>query len=590
MKLWIQGQNKAVTLTQKDFLGQGGEGAVYVKGSVAYKIYTDPKRMLPTGKIQELRAITDPRVIRPEEILVDQAGVPLGYTMKFVKNTNPLCQIFTRAFREREGITHAQMTALVQQMQTAVENIHQAKILLVDLNEMNFLVSKDMKDVFFIDTDSYQTPHYPATAIMESIRDWSVDHHHWSDLSDWFSFAVVSFQMFTGIHPFKGKYGGPKAEYKAKLPTDPADDAFAVTRRRMQGNISVFHPDVGVPAAIYPFSVIPNHYLKWYEGVFTKGLRSCPPDFSGRQTVFIVATPIAPKTSQTLTITLLREVMGTIRAFADSGTDLTVISDEGVWLGAARVPLSMASSPSVMGVSPLGRRTVLGAVIDEKLALENITDRTPVSFDLAVREACSSAGHIYVRTIDQVHEVVLSDMGSTVVATSRPVVNILEHASQLFPGVVVQNMLGAMFVSLLSGGAAHQIRMPELDGYRIVEAVFDKAHATENAANLSGVLMVVGEKKGLYDRLVIRFDEDVSYDIRKVADINPSGLNFVVLDSGTCVCLTENDELELFSCRKGATSVKKLTDPAITGDMTLGKRGGTLLASRGNKVYSLQMR
>jgi len=46
MELFIAGKG-AVRLDQSDFVGQGGEGKVYARGSVAYKVYADPARMIP---------------------------------------------------------------------------------------------------------------------------------------------------------------------------------------------------------------------------------------------------------------------------------------------------------------------------------------------------------------------------------------------------------------------------------------------------------------------------------------------------------------------------------------------------------------
>ena len=96
-------------------------------------------------------------------------------------------------------------------------------------------------------------------------------------------------------------------------------------------------------------------------------------------------------------------------------------------------------------------------------------------------------------------------------------------------------------------------------------------------------------KRGKYSRFVVRVDEGGSHDVRKVEDITPTGLNFVVLDTGVCVCLTEDEKLELFSVRLGTTQTKVVEDPILGGDMRLSKRGGEVLFSRGTKVYSMKL-
>src|SRR5207248_7337064 len=112
--------------------------------------------------------------------------------------------------------------------QEGVRHVHERGILIVDLNEMNFLLDASVEEILFIDVDSYQTPGFPATALMESIRDRHAAR--FSQATDWFSFGIVSFQMFTGIHPYRGKH-----------PTLTGLDA------RMERNVSVLNPEVAVP-------------------------------------------------------------------------------------------------------------------------------------------------------------------------------------------------------------------------------------------------------------------------------------------------------------------------------------------------------
>ena len=582
MKVWVKGSNQAVDLTQKDYLAQGGEGSVYVKGKTAYKIYHDPTKMIPMGKFQELAAIKDPSVIRPQDLLADAKGQVIGYTMRFVDSSYPLCQLFPRSFRDREGVTQGHMLDLVTKIQQGIHNVHQSNVLIVDCNEMNFLVSKDFKDAFFIDADSYQTRSYQATAIMESIRDWSVQGHNWTDLSDWYSFGILSFQMFTGIHPFRGKYHGSEAGFRGKLPSDPDADAFAVTRRRMQSCISVFHPEVGIPGSAYPLTAIPLEYRKWYEELFVKDHRCPPPNKAGMFGVVMVVPQIKAVMGNLVEFIelwdLLDPVTGVWGNALPTGNPIMTTANK-VHLGAALVPVPF-SPVTVVGYSPRANRAVVGSLQGSTLSLYNVTDRVAVPFGLDVSEVTSYDGRIYVRTTDNIHEVVLTDVGSQVIASSQPVANIMTHATHLYSGVAIQSMLGSIFASLfIETGASQQIRIKELDAYRIVDAKFDH-----------GVMMVLAATKaGKYERLVLRFDSDGTYDVRVVPS-SPVGLNFVTLDSGVCVCLNEEEKLELFSNRKGSSSIKTVEDKALSGDMTLAKHGGSVIAFQGNKVFKLKMK
>ena len=105
MKVFVKGRG-ALHLGKKEFVAQGGEGAVYARGDVAYKIYVDPKRMIAPAKITELTAIDDDDVIKPVELLLDAAsGRALGYSMRYVRDADravsPVCALVPRAARSR---------------------------------------------------------------------------------------------------------------------------------------------------------------------------------------------------------------------------------------------------------------------------------------------------------------------------------------------------------------------------------------------------------------------------------------------------------------------------------------------------------
>ncbi|HEU4796864.1 MAG TPA: hypothetical protein VFT02_14610, partial [Pyrinomonadaceae bacterium] len=175
-RYFVQGEGH-VQLGRTEFKAQGGEGAVYVKGQTAYKIYTDPSRCIAQAKIDELSQLAQPNIIRPVHLILDGSNRPVGYTMRAVGKANSLCQLFPKAFRQRNNITPDLALRLVRQLQTGVLHIHSRGILVVDLNEMNFLVSADFAELYFIDVDSYQTPSFPATALMETVRDRHATTH-----------------------------------------------------------------------------------------------------------------------------------------------------------------------------------------------------------------------------------------------------------------------------------------------------------------------------------------------------------------------------------------------------------------------------
>ena len=568
MKVFVKGQGEII-LSKAAFVGGGGEGSVYAKGSTAIKVYTDPRKMIPVGKIQELGKITDPNVIKPQHVVLDKKNNPIGYTMRFLKQTHALCELFPPAFRTRNGISPQNMLDLILSLQERVRNVHAAGILIVDLNEMNFLVDPKFTEVYAIDVDSYQTPHYPATAIMESIRDPQVQGVDFTENSDWFSFAVIAFNLFCGIHPYKGKH--------------PSLKGFPA---RMQAGVSVFNKDVKVPKVVLPFDVIPDIYRQWLKAVLEDGKRMPPPgDLHGA----IVVVPVVRTVAGTNQIDIheIYALTGDVRGLWSSDGSTLVWTDDGLFLGNRRLHGAVSGVAGV-GFTPKQNRPVVAGTSGGMLKLFYPEQRTEIPVTLRADDVMSHGGRIYVRNRDKILEVVLTDVGNNIIASSRTAGTCLEHATRLYHGVAVQNLLGATTVSLFpESGKTHQLHLKELDEYRVMDARYDNA----TGSGKTGVLMVMGVKKGQYDRLVFRFDERFKeYDVRIVEDVTPTGLNFVVLDTGVCICMTEEEKLELVSCRMGSTGMKVVDDPVLGGDMRLHKEGGRVAFPRGNQVMTMGLK
>lgn len=558
MKVTIKG--KDVSLDKGSFVGQGGEGAVYAKGQVAFKIYADPSKMIPVSKIQELSVLTRDNIIRPLDV-IHQRKKPVGYTMRYLKKTHPLCQTFTKSFRTRHGLQHSDVLDLVQKMRETVEFIHSQKILVVDMNEMNFLVSQDFKDVFFIDVDSYQTPHFPATAIMESIRDRHCKGV-FSEGTDWFSFAVVTFQMFVGIHPYKGKHPDVK----------DMDE-------RMLKNISVLDKDVKVPAVCQDFSVIPPAFMDWYKAVLEKGERVAPPRdpvkaFAG---AIVIARVVG---SDNFVITKIKEYDSDIVDYAEVGVQDLVLTSSGT-LYANGPPEAVRWNRLMAVAAPRTGNVVQAWAEGGKVKLRNVTRGLDVPCDINAEDVMAHAGAIYAKNKDKFLHVEIVETAAGPQAIPKLVTNVMENATRIFPGVAMQDMLGSNFAFLFPRpGACYQIRTKELDAYKIVDAKLDR-----------NVLVVVGNANGQYDRFIFRFDDAfASYDCRKADDVAYSGINFVALDTGICVMINENEEVGMFSRRKDSTNFKIIDDPAVDGQMTLYTKGARVLFAKGKSLYQIEVK
>jgi hypothetical protein len=124
------------------------------------------------------------------------------------------------------------------------------------------------------------------------------------------------------------------------------------------------------------------------------------------------------------------------------------------------------------------------------------------------------------------------------------------------------------------------VQCPEFKGYQIIDAKYD-----------NNVLIVIGSRKGKYDKFILKFDEKFStYSLRKVDDISYSGINFAVLENGIVVHINDNEEVEIFSNKKDANTVKVVDSPVISGDMRLFSDGVRVVFSKGKKMYRLKMK
>ena len=559
MKVWVRGGGEIV-LGQNNFVGQGGEGAVYAKGDTAFKIYTDPKRMIAIGKIDELRRLVHPAVMRPKDVLCNQQGDPIGYSMRYVQRAWVLCQLLTRVFRERHHIAPAMMAELVGRLRDGIAAVHDAGALVVDLNEMNFLITPDFKEVFFIDVDSYQTPHYPATALADSVRDWHAQV--FSELSDWFSFAVVSFQMFTGIHPYKGKHPTVRG-----------------LEERMRANLSVLGSEVRVPRSAYPFESIPDPYHDWFRAVLEDGERTPPPSDLASTLRRVTKTVKTVLNKGALDIREVGSFGGPVTGIWATGEHTVIGTADALWLDGHRVA-SQYGCVHAVGFSPRLGRPI--AVIERKgLELFDMVRGCIAPLGLTATAIHGHDGRVYLRSREQIVELVVKEIGDRVIAGSRVAAAILEHATQTFDGVAIQNLLGSTYASLfVARGSTQQCRIPELDDCQIVDAKLD-----------GNVLMAICHRDNRYDRFIFRFDSAwVTYDVRVARDVPLTGLNFVTLDTGVCVCLDEDERLELFSAQPGSQKMKVVEDEMLGGDMRLAKRGGQVLYAQEDKVYSMRMR
>lgn len=556
---------KKVELLSKEFVSKGGEGSIYHKDDLAYKIYDDLTKMIPEGKIKELDVLDKPNIVRPLDIIFSSSKSIIGFTMDWLGDeTHPLCKLFTNSFRDANGVTIDQTTELVENIKDTILFIHQNKCLMVDGNEFNYLVGKDFITPYFIDVNSYQTPSFHATAIMPSIRDWSAKA--FTTLSDWFSFAIVSFQLFVGIHPFKGNH-----------PKYSRNDF----EKRVIDNVSVFHKDVSLPPTVRDFNLIPSSYKDWYYKLFEKGERTDPPTLPGKsQVIQIVASVV--QSSNNFEITLIKE-------FPDELLFYGVIFGIPVAKTTKELYISKTNYTTSLGAELIftlpGLVPILVKIEKDKLKYHALkTVKFSRDLDLECTEKMIIDNTLYLKNKEKLIEVDFTEMNGNIIPSIKTVWTIEPNSSKLFSNIIVQSVLGKTYVAIPipnpAGKSSFIIKgIPELDTYRIVDAKYNK-----------NVAMFIGYKNGDYFKVTLIFNDDFSKYKVKVVPTDYVPLNFIVLDNGVVVSINDDSSIEIFTNNIDKNDIKKIKDPEINTSMRLYKDGMTVMFTSGNKAYKIRMK
>jgi hypothetical protein len=411
----------------------------------------------------------------------------------------------------------------------------------------------------FIDTDSYQTSSFPATVIMESVR----DRHSkkFTQETDWFSYDIISFETFLGIHPYRGKH-----------------PIYKDLDERMLHNISVFNKDVTIPAICPPFTIIPEVYRDWYKAVFEDGKRLPPP--LDMQAVVTIVTKVQKVTgSNNFDIILIHQYNHDIVDYFSYNGVRCVKTNEGIYVD-NKLDANVRSDAKI-ALTPRMNYVISATIENERLKLYNVTRGQEIEVDIAGTDLMSYHGRLYIKNGLELFEIQFIELPTSIKVAAKLITNVMDKATHIFDGVIIQDLLGAWYVLVFpETGVCYQSHLNELAGYRIVDAKFD-----------NNVLMVVGVKNGKYDKFIMRFSPTYdSYDCRIVKDIVFTGLNFAVLDNGICVHMNHEEQIELFSNQKDAKQLKVIDDDAIKGDVKLFKDGTKTLFARDKELFSITTR
>ncbi|OGZ06662.1 MAG: hypothetical protein A3C93_00215 [Candidatus Lloydbacteria bacterium RIFCSPHIGHO2_02_FULL_54_17] len=569
-KLSLEGKG-TVTIHPSDYLTSGGEGELYRIGDTVVKLYTDKEKMRRDGmiaKIALLRPLKHPSVVAPAGVVALPTGEPVGFHMPYVSG-EPLSRLFTNDFRQREGFTHDMTKTLVERMREAVTFAHDKGAVLVDANELNWLARVKGADApmpYVIDVDSWAIGKFGASVIMPSIRDW---HRATFDQgSDWFAWAIVTFQLWSGIHPYKGKLDG----------YGPGD-----LLARMKANKSVFTSGVRLNRAVRDFRVIPPHLAQWYEATFESGLRERPPSafasavaLGGAKTVlYAVTTGAGTLVFEKLFDEPLRRVVGVW----PSGV-LRLKDDSLVELRTKRT-ISTNAPPRCEVVKVEGGWLIAhvenGTLAAEYIALATLLP-TKLTLPIAAQGLFRSGDRLFVVTLRGITELTLRLFSKPVLAVGGTWA-VATNSTAFFDGVGVSDVLGAKFLVLPFGeSACALVRAPELDSVAVVNA---KGFGRFVAAT-------VLSKTGDYKLLTFTFDREHGAYTFAGRIVDSPELNMAILPKGVAASIENDGVLSLTVPTEGR--VVEVRDKHITTDMLLMRIDDQVLAVTGGALSSVRMR
>ena len=555
-------------LSPADFLASGGEASVYRLHGIAVKLYTDPKKLTLPGVLDNLQCLTGLRhehIISPQGLVFDSSDRAIGYYMEFVDSGDPLSSVFATSFRNRTGLGNAEATFLVDKMLGVMDFAHKHNTLMVDPNELNWsTVAKDGKwTPRSLDVDSWLAGSFlpPSVPKMPSIRDWH--NPGVSRESDRFALAVVTFQVFTGIHPYRGTLDG-------YAPRD--------LEQRMRNNASVFTKGVRLNRAVRSFDAIPGGLLGWYEAVFQQGDRSAPP--SAYATVHL-----PPRHIQVARI--VANATGKLqysKVFERHGDPVVESFPCGAVLLRSGDLIDISSQKVIMnGVRP-GCEVVRqngNWLVAQQATVTYVEGASFTRHHLAVtaqhRQIVRAGNRLLMLSDTGLRDIGVTKFAKPVLSLGRP-----WAASQnlhWFDGVGVMNELGASFVVVPFGeGSCVHVRIRELDNLRVIAA---KGYERF-------VSLVCMTPEGEYRKVELYLDANYRA-CEKVhqTDQENGELNLAILPKGVCATIAQDGELAIFVPANGSTV--RVADRDATTDTVLGNWDNKVVFIRDGQLWHVSL-
>ncbi len=535
--------NKKYTLDKQKSIS-GGEGTVYLLKDIAFKIYHESSKMIPLGKFKELNAIKADNVIKPEELIYDERKNVIGYTMKAIYNTVSLSRIVTTDYQNSHNISHKDLIKIILNIKDTIANIHKNNCLVVDINDSNILVDHKL-NVYFIDVDSYKTQNYPATALQDYAKDFTVKDYKFSELSDWFSFGLLATKIWIGIHPFMGRW----SKYKKREKQNTLE-------YRSLNNISIFNEFVDI---------------------FEKGERKTPPNDLGEffssvdELILDEQNNINFKKLLTNKLPIIRVLQG-FRNEVILSNNAIIFQNNITKLkeNYTSIVFNSKDEPLIFKINDKNQVESYNVVKQELNVYDQVLSDKIYAFN----------NQLYAVNYDNFMSLELINFGKETL-TIKSSFSIMPYSSQVFDSCIYQNTMGKAFMYLIHDkDTTPLIKFKELDGKKIVNAKYKNNILVVNYKNNFNYTNIIFKVNQFFDKYKVIYHEE--------NDV--SNINFTVNDKGVACYIPEDEKMFLFFNQFNNQAIRKIKDGNINLNMKLYSSHSNINVYINNEIYNITMK
>lgn len=232
MNIRIENINGSVTLDKSNFIAAGGEGEIYIlPPDKLIKLYHEveltsirqEKVLDLCSKYETFRGLFSQTQYAFPEIPANRINIGkennneiVGFTMNNLGTSHP--KLYKLIYKENEfqknkdglSLTTDTAIALIYDLYECLHKLHTSRIILGDLNPLNILYNFNTHKPCFVDIDSAQIGKYSCLAKSDNYLDPLVEEngmnsdnvYKYSTTSDYYSMAVIVYELFVGQRPF----------------------------------------------------------------------------------------------------------------------------------------------------------------------------------------------------------------------------------------------------------------------------------------------------------------------------------------------------------------------------------------------------